>query len=55
MVEVAQPIACCGEIGGIGGQCLIGDRRVGTLMIVIANPIRDLRPSVIKPEKQGLM
>ena len=55
LVGVAQPIACCGEIGGIGRWGLIGERRMGALMIVIGDPVRNLFPSVIEPEKQRIV
>ena len=37
LVGVAQPIACCGEIGGIRRRGLIGECRMGALMIVIGD------------------
>ena len=40
LVGVAQPIACCGEVGGIGGRGLIAERRMWAALIVVIDPVR---------------
>ena len=55
LVGVAQPVAYCGEIGGIGRRCEVAERRVGALLVVIVGPIRDLFPRMIEAEKQALV
>ena len=48
LVGVAQTIACCGEIGGIGCRCEIAQRRVRPSLVVIVDPVRDLGPGMIE-------
>ncbi len=55
LVWGAQPIACCGEIGGIGRRGEIAQRRVRALLVVIIGPIRDLCPGMIEAEEQALI
>ena len=43
LVGVAQPIACCGEIGGVGRRGEIAQRRVRPPLVVVVDPGRDLR------------
>ena len=55
LVGVAQTIACCGEIGGIGGWREIADRRMRAPLVVIVDPVRDLGPGMIEAEEQALV
>ena len=55
LVRVAQPIARCGEIGGIGRRGEIAERRVWTPVVVIIGPIRDAGSGVIEAEEQGFI
>ena len=55
LVGVAQTIACCGEIGGIGHRCEIAQRRVRPSLVVIVDPVRDLGPGMIEAEDQALV
>ena len=55
LVGVAQPIACCGEIGGIGHRCEIAQRRVRPSLVVIIDPIRDPGSGMIEAEEQALV
>ena len=55
MVGVAQTIACCGQIGGIGCRCEITQRRVRSPLVVIVDPGRDLGPGMIEAEEQALV
>jgi hypothetical protein len=55
LVGVAQPIACCGEIGGIGCRCEIAQRRVRPSLFVIVDRGRDLGPGMIEAEEQALV
>jgi hypothetical protein len=48
LVGVAQPVARCGEIGGIGRRGEIAQRRVRSPLIVVVGPDRDLRAGVFK-------
>jgi hypothetical protein len=55
LVGVAQPIACCGEVGGIGRRGEIAQRRVRTPVVVVVDPIRDAASGVIEAEEQGFI
>src|SRR4029077_7703930 len=55
LVGVAQTIACCGEIGGIGCRRDIAQRRVRPSLVVIVDPVRDLGPGMIEAEEQALV
>ena len=55
LVGVAQPIACCGEVGGVGRRGEIAQRRVRTPVVVIIGPIRDAGSGVIEAEEQGFI
>ena len=55
LVGVAQPIARCGEIGGISRRREVAQRRVRTLAVVVAGPVRDLCPGMIEAEEQALV
>ena len=55
LVGVAQTIACCGEIGGIGCRCEIAQRRMRPSLVVIVDPVRDLGPGMIEAEEQALV
>jgi hypothetical protein len=53
LVRVAQPIARCGEVGGISRRGEIAQRRVRTLAVVVIGPVRDSDPGVIEAEEQA--
>ena len=55
LVGVAQPIAYCGEIGGVGRRREISQRRVWAPLIVIVDPICDLCPGLIEAKEQALV
>ena len=55
LVGVAQPIACCGKFGGVGGRRQIAQRRVRSPPIVVVDPARDPFPCVIEPKEQALV
>ena len=55
LVWVAQPIACCGEVGGVGRRGEIAQRRVRTPLIVIADPVRDRCPRMSEAEEEGFV
>src|SRR6201994_4759142 len=55
LVRVAQTIACCGEIGGVGCRCDIAQRRVRPSLVVIVDPVRDLGPGMVEAEEQALV
>src|SRR3954468_7845584 len=55
LVGVAQPIACCGEVGSIGRRGEIAQRRVRTPVVVVVDPIRDAASGVIEAEEQGFI
>ena len=55
LVGVAQPIACCGEVGGIGRRGEIAQRRVRAPVVVVVDPIRDAASGVIEAEEQGFI
>src|ERR1700724_3984596 len=45
----------CGEIGGISCRGEIAKRRVRTLPVVVAGPVRDLCPGMIEAEEQAFV
>ena len=55
LVGVAQTIACCGEIGGIGCRCEIAQRGVKPSLVVIVDRVRDLVPGMIEAEEHALV
>jgi hypothetical protein len=55
LVRVAQPVACCGEVSGIGGRREITQRGMRTPLVVIVDPVRDLCPGMIEAEEQALV
>src|SRR6267143_3061133 len=55
LVWVAPPIACCGEVGGVGRRGEIAQRRVRTPLIVIADPVRDRCPRMSEAEEEGFV
>lgn len=55
LVGVAQPIVRCGEVGGVGRGGQVLQRRVGTLEIVVGDPIGDLGAGVVEIEEQSLV
>ena len=40
LVGVAQPIACCGEIGGVSGRREIAQSRMWPSLVGIVDPVR---------------
>src|SRR5271169_1963712 len=55
LVGVAQPIACCGEIGGVSGRREIAQSRMWPSLVGIVDPVRDLGPGMIEAEEQALV
>src|SRR5271154_7180109 len=55
LVGVAQTIACCGEIGGVGRRREIAQSRMGPSLVVIVDPVGDLGPGMIEAEEQALV
>ena len=55
LVRVAQPIACCGEVGGVSRRGEIAQRGVWTPVVVIIGPIGDAGSGVIEAEEQGFI
>lgn len=55
LVGVAQPIARCGEVGGIGRRGLVFERGVRPLAVVVGDPGSKLPPGVVETEEQGLV
>jgi hypothetical protein len=55
LVRVAQPIACCVEIGRVGGRGKVGERRMRPPAIVVIDPVGDICSGVIEIEEQGLV
>ena len=54
-VGVAQPVAWWGEIGGRGGRRETAQRGMGTPLVVIVDPVRDLCPRMIEAEELALV
>jgi hypothetical protein len=52
---VAQPVARCGEVGGIGRRRQVTERRMRALAVVVGGPSRNLGPGVIEVEEQGFV
>jgi hypothetical protein len=52
LVGVAEPIARCGEGGGIGRWCEMAQRRMRTLVVVVGEPGGDLGAGVVEVEEQ---
>ena len=55
LVGVAQPVACCGEIGGVSRRGEIAQRRMRTPVVVVIGPIGDAGSGVIEAEEQGFI
>src|SRR5271169_5241637 len=55
LVGVAQTIACCGEIGGVGRRREIAQSRMRPALVVVVDPVRDLGPGMIEAEEQALV
>src|SRR5277367_549561 len=55
LVGVAQTIAGCGEIGGVGRRREIAQSRMRPALVVIVDPVRDLGPGMIEAEEQALV
>ena len=55
LVGVAQPIARCGEVSGIGRRRLVSERGVRPLAIVICNPCSKPALGVVEAEEQRLV
>jgi hypothetical protein len=55
LVGVAQPIARCGEVGGIGRRRQVAQRGMRALAIVVVGPRRDPGLGVIEAEEQGFV
>ena len=48
---VAQPIACCGEIGSIARRCHVAQRGMRPLGVVVVGPDSNGVASMIEPEE----
>ena len=55
LVGVAQPVACCEEVGGVGRRREIAQRRMRSTPIVIIGPFSDPRSGMIEAEEQALI
>ena len=55
LVGVAQPIARCGECGGIGHRGLVFQGGVRPLIVVVGDPFGNLAPRVVEAEEQRLV
>jgi hypothetical protein len=55
LVGVAQTIACCGEMGGVGDRREIAQSRMWPSLVVIVDPVSDLGPGMIEAEEQALV
>ena len=55
LVRVAQPIACCEKVGRIGCGGQVAQRRVRSVLVVVVDPVRDLRLGVVETEEQALV
>lgn len=55
LVGVAQPVAWCGEIGGVGRRCEVAQRSMWPPPIVVVSPCRDLRPGMIEAKEQAFV
>jgi hypothetical protein len=55
LVGVAQPSARCGECGGVGRGCLVLQRGVRALAIVIGDPCGDLGPCIFEIKEHRLV
>ena len=51
----AEPIAHCGELGGVGGRGGVPDRRVRSVVVVVGGPPSDGGAGVTEAEEQGLV
>ena len=51
LVEVAQPIARCGESGGIGRRGLVFQRGVRPLIVVVSDPCGEPSSGVVEADK----
>jgi hypothetical protein len=55
LVGIAQPIARCGDVGGIGRRREVSERRVRTRGVEVCDPGRDLGSGVVEIEEQRLI
>ena len=55
LVGVAQQIACCGEVGGIGRRGEIAQRRMRTTIVVVVGPVGNVGRGMIEAEEQGFI
>jgi hypothetical protein len=55
LVRVAQRIVRCGECGGIGRGCLIFQRGVWALAVVVGDPFGELVACIVEAEEQRLV
>ena len=55
LVRVAQTIACCGEVSGVGRRREIAQSRMRPALVVVVDPVRDLAPGMIEAEEQALV
>lgn len=55
LVGVAQPVACCGEVGGVGRRGEVAQRRMRSLAVVIVGPFGDAVAGVIEAAEQGFI
>ncbi len=53
LVGVAQPVACCGAVGGVRRRGEVAQRRKRALAVVIVGPFGDAAAGVIEAEEQG--
>jgi hypothetical protein len=54
-LRFVEPIARCGELGGIGRGGLVAKRRVGSGGVVVGHPDGNNAADVVKTEKQRLV
>jgi hypothetical protein len=55
LVGVAQPVARCGEVGGIGRRRQVAQRRMRALAVVVVGPSRNFGPGVIEAVEQSFV
>jgi hypothetical protein len=55
MVGVAQPIVCCGEIGGMGRRREIAERGMWAALVEIGDPSGDRHTGMVQVEEQRLI
>ena len=55
LVGVAQPVARCVEVGGIGRRGQVTQRGMRALAVVVVGPSRNLGPGVIEAKEKGFV